>query len=131
MAAELGNEVRGVTRATRGAAGTAVGATGAFVTLVAYAVTKTGFETDAETAVLVAGAFVTAVGAVVAWVGATWAGKRTPSDPAQPVGPTQSELPDPTAIPEGPAAEAPVEELPPAAPGTGSTPVVGSDPSDR
>ena len=108
MAAVLGNEVRGVTRATRGAAAAGVGGAGAFVTLIAYAIVRSGLEPDAETATLLAGAFVTAVGVVVAWASATWAGKRTPSDPAQPVGPVQSELPAPEDVPTGPVADAPV-----------------------
>lgn len=85
MAEAIGNQVRGVTRATRGAAAAGSGATGAAMTLVTYALVRTGLEPDPGTAVLLGGSLITLAVVGATWAAATFAGKRTPSDPAVPL----------------------------------------------
>lgn len=65
---------------TKGAA-VGTGLAGAIATLVGYALVKTGFETDPETVVVLAGALVTLLTAAGALIG----GKLSPSDQGDPV----------------------------------------------
>jgi hypothetical protein len=89
MSATAGKEVRGVTRATRGAGTAATTLSGAIAGLLAYVLVKTGLEANAEQAVLVSGYITVILTGAAVWVSTTFAGKHTPSDPADKQVPVQ------------------------------------------